>query len=103
MSYRGLKNTVRVSGFEKLIGAVKLSSLELFFQICQELMLEYIQKNHQPSYSVTMKVIDKFSYKLDKLIKEVINWGSKIILIGAWGGNFSRVDVRVVTEKSPAL
>ena len=66
-------------------------------------MLEYIQKNHQPSYSVTMKVIDKFSYKLDKLIKEVINWGSKIILIGAWGGNFSRVDVRVVTEKSPAL
>ena len=39
-------------------------------------MLEYIQKNHQPSYSVTMKVIDK-------LIKAVINWGSKIILIGA--------------------
>ena len=87
-----MKNTVRVSGFEKLIGAVKLSSLELFFS---NLMLEYIQKNHQPSYSVIMKVIDKFSYKLDKLIKAVINWDSKI--------NFSRVDVRVVTEKSPAL
>ena len=38
-------------------------------------MLEYIQKNHQPSYRVTMKVIDK-------LIKGVINWGTKIMLIG---------------------
>ena len=85
-----------MGGFEKLIGAVKLSTLDKFQKIIQVKMLEYIQKNHQPSYSITMKVIDK-------LIKGVINWGSKIILIGAVTINFSRVDVRVVTEKSPAI
>ena len=90
------KKLDRVGGFEKLIGAVKLSTLDKFQKIIQVKLLEYLQKNHQPSYSVSMKVIDK-------LIKAVINWGSKIILIGAWGGNFLRVDVRVVTEKSPAL